>query len=120
MTDRCEPPPELRQFGVWHWLEYREPPYTFARWDHDGWWLPEDQNVCPSDGMSEHWRYIAPIASPEEVEALRAEVERLNHEVQNLLNRNLQLREALYGLLAQVTWDGSAVVAVRAALEETK
>jgi hypothetical protein len=77
VTDRCEPPPELREFGVWHWLEYREPFYTLARWDYDGWWMPEDQNVCQPEGMNEHWRYIAPVASPEEVAALRAEVERL-------------------------------------------
>lgn len=75
MTDRCEPPPELRDVAGWHWVlstaddSTGEPEISF--------WFPPTQNVINGRGWWEHgeiWDcYIAPVSTPAEVDVLRAE-----------------------------------------------
>ncbi len=98
MSDRCEPPEELRGVDGWHWVQNADWPATVNRWVWDahegiGFWHPH---------ISEHTRYLAPVAPPAEVDALRAEVSEYCQTVQLLENRNATLRarvEALEGAL---------------------
>jgi len=69
MSDRCEPPEELRGVDGWHWVQNADWPATVNRWVWDahegiGFWHPH---------ISEHTRYLAPVVPPAEVDALRAE-----------------------------------------------
>jgi hypothetical protein len=79
MSARCEPPEELRgRFGV-HWIVRRvegrgDLTPILMEWEiHEsvGEWRYSE--ICAEAG----WRYLAPVATPAEVETLRAEVERL-------------------------------------------
>ena len=81
MTDRCEPPPELRGVDGWHWLDLagftRPAPYHWIAghqgWEELGLKRPADYIYC--DG----YRYLAPVTPPATVaalvEALEAAVE---------------------------------------------
>lgn len=75
MSDRCEPPEELRGVDGWHWVEAPAIQMCFVL----RWWRARGQ-WCWAD-MDERtlrsFRYLAPVATPAEVEALRARVERL-------------------------------------------
>jgi|GEM_PF-5923516 len=79
MTDRCEPPPELIEVDGWHWLMFKQDAPCFAGWEAKKaeWWFPEDQTCCAPSDLSSNWRYLDPVTLPAEVDALRAEVERL-------------------------------------------
>lgn len=71
MSDRCEPPEELRGVDGWHWVEAPAIQMCFVR----RWWRARGQ-WCWAD-MDERtlrsFRYLAPVATPAEVDALRAE-----------------------------------------------
>lgn len=83
-NQRCEPPEELRGVDGWHWVQYGDDGKEFiARWSaaraapHSGLeplWARYGENATPV-WASAHWdwRYLAPVATPAEVEALRAE-----------------------------------------------
>ena len=82
MTDRCEPPPELRGVDGWYWVCGRSGLTMPAHWyasPRDGiepLWrnLFTQQTGTPAWAAAEwEWRYIAPVATPAEVDALRAE-----------------------------------------------
>ena len=84
MTDRCEPPEELRGVDGWHWVQHGSvAPPTMASWEMPEWW-PETGGAwrigshlyMPKPAHQKGWRYLAPVTPPAEVEALRAELER--------------------------------------------
>jgi len=110
MTHRCEPPPELRDVNGRHWVRWASLPpgkeyiaFWSADeqvWDGDTPWLNRDSG--------RQCLYIAPVASPEEVEALRAQLARCEtacFDVQrdNITMRaeNALLRNALSALASQ-------------------
>lgn len=77
MTDRCEPPEELRGVDGDHWLQRGGDKPEILRWQHEGLWL----NVPPAYAASrpEHaaylgYRYLCPVLTPAEADALRQEV----------------------------------------------
>ena len=83
--ERCEPPPELRGVDGWHWVQPHQWAAIPARWHaapHDGLeplWASTHHvaSGTPAWAADEWgWRYLAPVATPEEVAALRAEVAR--------------------------------------------
>lgn len=83
MSDRCEPPEELRGQDGWHWLrrEDREAPMLCSQWHPAGWWdiAPfGSRGVSPEDRHKWGWRYLAPVTPPAEVERLRAEGRKLD------------------------------------------
>jgi len=86
MSARCEPPEELRGVDGWHWLTEQNPVLWIA--DRQEWEWGEDDWVTPEAAYRYGYRYLAPVATPAEVDALRAEVE--------------QLREALSPLVAVI------------------
>lgn len=61
MTDRCEPPPELRDRAGWHWVRSPIGALILRFWGQN-WnrWFGE---------MSDGWRYVAPVMTPDEVAA---------------------------------------------------
>lgn len=69
MTDRCEPPPELQASKGWYWLRRQLAKYPI-RWTGRDWDMPLRH---PEDAYERGWRYLSPVATPAEVEALRAE-----------------------------------------------
>ncbi len=84
MTDRCEPPIELRGVDGRHWVRQDDGPPFLAAWEHPGWW-PESGGAwrsnrhvkVPTAAYKQGWRYDSPVATPVEVAALRAERDRL-------------------------------------------
>ena len=68
MSDRCEPPEHLRWVDGWHWLN--DCP---VRWraDQQEWEWNEDEWVPPKVAYYAGYRYIAPVSTPAEVDALR-------------------------------------------------
>lgn len=75
MSARCEPREELRDVDGWHWLTEHNPVLWIA--DRQEWEWGEDDWVTPEAAYRYGYRYLAPVATPAEVAALRAEVERL-------------------------------------------
>lgn len=73
MTDapRCEPPPELRDRDGWHWVEAPAIKMLFIRrwWRARGEWCWADMD----ERTLRSFRYLAPVATPADVAALRAE-----------------------------------------------
>lgn len=73
---RCEPPPELRGVDGWHWVamySYERPLWWSGDHDTPAWIVPGGGRVSPETASRHGYRYIAPAATPAEVEALRAE-----------------------------------------------
>jgi hypothetical protein len=75
MSARCEPRKELRVVDGWHWLTGHNPVLWIA--DRQEWQWGEDDWVTPEAAYRYDYRYLAPVATPAEVERLRTEVERL-------------------------------------------
>jgi len=75
MSGRCEPRKELRGVDGWHWLTGHTPVLWIA--DRQEWQCGEDDWVTPEAAYRYDYRYLAPVATPAEVDALRAEVKRL-------------------------------------------
>ena len=76
MSDRCEPPPELRDRDGWHWVQYGDDKPTLVAWQNEGIWLrvpPADCASRPPHMAYLGYRYLSPVATPAEVAALRAE-----------------------------------------------
>lgn len=78
---RCEPPEELRGVDGWHWVQHvRANTPALVQWQRHvrkpeiwGWtWLSEDGWKTAEEFSTYGWRYLAPVATPAEVDALRA------------------------------------------------
>jgi hypothetical protein len=98
MSARCEPPEEFRWKEGRHWLRLgtHDDLDTVAFWGQQHWtWGGRQRD--PEDVHKSGWRYLAPVATPAEVEKLRAEVRRLRE----------ALEAADNGLdeVAERTWD---------------
>lgn len=147
---RCEPQPEWRNRDGWHWVQdvsgYFVP--TCARWQFNGggiWVFGGTQTARPSYAYRTGYRYLAPVATPAEVDALRAErdelaegkrlaiagqnhnaklVEQRDAELAALRARVERLEAALRGLVADVAdypaWQRPCLTldTARAALED--
>jgi hypothetical protein len=76
-TPRCEPPEELRG-REWHWVTDDDCEPVMRKWGgkYNG-WLSLDMPSSPTLAHTTGWRYIAPVATPAEVDALRAERDEL-------------------------------------------
>ena len=86
MSNRCEPPEHLRDVDGWHWVENRNN-HRFCT----GWLTVRHKkggivvrrwhgkrSIWTAEVLAEWgYHYVAPVATPEEVATLRAEVERL-------------------------------------------
>ena len=103
MTDRCEPPPELRGVDGWHWVMVGDGPEEIAQWFAGiggticGWWMggnsaPQSQEWIEDD-HGEPMRYLYPVATPAEVEALQYEIHDLRHEGISWLFENTNLTD---------------------------
>jgi hypothetical protein len=99
-TPRCEPPEELRGRDGWHWVghENGETP-LLATWENPEWW-PDTGGAwrigswlyMPEPTHKKGFRYIAPVATPAEVDALRAERDRALVDWHNLRDEVARLR----------------------------
>ena len=133
MTDRCEPPEELRGVDGWHWVKVPDGCEECWEWDAEerGWWDPGGSCVIDVSGM-DGYRYLAPVTPPAEVDQLRAERDEnafqamsLGSELATLRATVAQLREALAGLLGiaedeGIVGDNTTLEAARAALAAAK
>jgi hypothetical protein len=84
-VNRCEPPGQLRWVDGWHWLDGDQP--IVAYWSAASDYHPEywriDSMQYSSQGAHKHGhRYLAPVATPAEVEALAATADRLRSIIQ--------------------------------------
>ncbi len=66
MSEKCEPPEELRGVDGWHWVQWNNDAPECALWIGGFSWEHEDFG-------DRGWRYISPILTPTESDALRAE-----------------------------------------------
>lgn len=83
MSDqRCEPPDALRGVDGWHWVEAPAIKLQVVRrwWRARGeWcWANMDERTLRS------FRYLSPVLTPAEADALQAEVERLRTALQRI------------------------------------
>ena len=109
MTDRCEPPEELRGVDGWHWVQHEsvETP-TIATWEMSEWW-PETGGAwrigshlyMPQPAHKQGWRYLAPVTPPAEVEALRATVAQLREALEQIADRDFNCSPHQHGMAAQ-------------------
>lgn len=97
---RCEPPPGLRSVDGWHWVQlpFVSVPTPIA------WMLnPDNQDrewkmpsspafVSGESKTAQTWHYLAPAATPAEVDALRAEVMRASTECADAMAQVVALR----------------------------
>ena len=101
MSDRCEPPEELRGVDGWHWLHHPgwgEWPARYSAPCHAGvWpiWQCPDSNWTTPAAHREGWRYLAPVTPPAEVDALRAEASEWCQKAQLFEDRITRLRAEL-------------------------
>ena len=104
-------PPNTTVEGWW-WLAIGDAkrPFRWIPWPATkgkistrvGFWHNLLQDMSPEVAYKNHWKLIAPLATPEEVDALRAALEdahsnndNLNVEVTDLRAENAKLRRAL-------------------------
>jgi hypothetical protein len=118
MSARCEPPEELRGVDGWHWLTEHNPVLWIA--DRQEWEYGEDDWVTPEAAYRYGYRYLAPVATPAEVAALRAEVERLRGALRSIANQKLQteMQEDEYPIADFHGAYGAIVEVARAALTQ--
>ena len=99
MSDRCEPPPELRGVDGWHWVhDTGTEVHGVACWESKQQsWLTmpgtEMWYCTPLEAGRYAWRYLSPVATPAEVEALRAERDDLGRTIDNLAEEITALRK---------------------------
>ncbi len=75
----CIPPPELADRDGWHWLDIPGS-LSVAFWSR-GLWLRYGHGPLNVEGATRNnWRYVAPVATPEEVAAMRELVEALRQD----------------------------------------
>ncbi len=70
----CTPPPEFADRDGWHWLELaggRAVPFQWEHTDRQWVWTTAAAAVSSEIASNRGWRYVAPVATPEEVAALR-------------------------------------------------
>jgi hypothetical protein len=91
MSARCEPLEQFRWKEGRHWLrlgtddDYLD---TVAFWGQQHWtWGGRQRD--PEEVHKSGWRYLAPVATPTEVAALRAEVERLKGALHKIATSDL-------------------------------
>ena len=84
MSERCEPPPELRDRDGWHWVDstrWVQP--DILRWRLNGdnqeyeWLLSSGAFVSSESETANAWRYLAPVTPPATVAALVESLESL-------------------------------------------
>ena len=97
MTNRCEPPEHLRGRYQLCWLGRNDERIT-VHWvpGWDGGWVSDCRT--PREMGRAGWRYIAPVVTPEEVAALRAEVMRAGAECSDMGNEIARLRAEVASL----------------------
>ena len=108
MTDRCEPLPELRDRDGWHWIVWtpddNPEPYNPSAtwWDSDAQsWCPDIPNTDAPRVLAQY-RYLFPVATPAEVEALRAERDALRADLQRCENACFDVQRDNVTLRARV------------------
>lgn len=89
MTNRCEPPEHLCGRDGWHWVRWmsgkRQPKAWDTRWGRaPAQWNWLGGSRTPEEAAVAGWECIEPVATPEEVASLRAEIDRLRAQVASL------------------------------------
>lgn len=74
MSDRCEPPEGLRGVHGWHWCKDHMARELLCFWVFAPSGARWDGGISPDKAFAAGWRYLAPVATPAEVNALRAEL----------------------------------------------
>lgn len=71
-NERCEPAEGLRDVDGWHWVATRTG-NVCREWqcgEEARWWDINQYRSPHNAACEEHWRYLAPVATPESVAAL--------------------------------------------------
>ena len=92
VTARCEPPPELRGVDGAHWLKIGNTAVVYEWYKDHQCWLDGAYDRYASDMYRRGFRYLAPVTTPAEVEALRAEVMRAGAECADAMSQVATLR----------------------------
>jgi len=121
MSARCEPREELRDVDGWHWLTEHNPVLWIA--DRQEWEWGEDDWVTPEAAYRYGYRYLAPVATPAGVDALRAEVEQAHSYLDRLLQNTHPQCEPLpdlWGLCTQIDNMVTDIPKLRAEVERLR
>lgn len=91
MSERCEPPEELRATSGYHWVrradtEGRTPPVIWTWRTPEMVWRSQGLERKPEDMHHHYVAPVAPVATHAEVEALRAENARLREALADVLS----------------------------------
>jgi len=100
MSGRCEPPEELRGVDGWHWLTEHNPVLWIA--DRQEWEWGEDDWVTPEAAYRYGYRYLAPVATPAEVAALRDALAKEEERGRGWCNDALEAQEQIALLKREV------------------
>lgn len=90
MTDRCEPPAELRGVDGWHWVQCAIGPNPESydpelMWWDAAYWLWSETAGGVGQPLT-HYIHVAAVLTPTEVAALRAENARLREALAMIAN----------------------------------
>ena len=94
MTDRCEPPEELRGVDGWHWVQLPfvavPTPIAWMRNPDNQereWRMPSSPAFVSGESKTaQTWRYLSPVLTPAEADALRADNKRLREAINHTIN----------------------------------
>lgn len=128
MSDRCEPPEELRGVDGWHWVQEPVNTLVLARWHR-----AESPGVEPLWTSTHHvysgtpryaarewnWRYVAPVMQPDEADVLRGEANEWCQKVQLFEDRIHKLRAELAAARNEIARLATQAAAMRDALLAT-
>ena len=76
MTDRCEPPEELRGVDGWHWIVRDTTKLIALNWQPNRAGRDSEWGLgyfAPSAAYTAGYRYLSPVLTPAEADALRRE-----------------------------------------------
>lgn len=75
MDDVCQPPLSHRNSSGWHWL-VQNTLHAMHFWQPgDDVYNPKWRGMTPAEAAQRGWAYVAPVATPAEVDALREELD---------------------------------------------
>jgi hypothetical protein len=124
MSARCEPREELRDVDGWHWLEIEGWAPACYRWSGSmDRWADVAMSHDGAEAYALGYRYLAPVATPAEVAALRSEVEQAHSYLDRLLQNTHPQCEPLpdlWGLCTQIDNMVTQIPKLRAEVERLR
>lgn len=103
MSNRCEPPEELRGQDGWHWIA-DDQGLEVSQWiaDADAWWYI-DYFKSPEKMTGWGFSYFCPVPTPDQISAQDAEIARLRAFLADIRDQHIGDQPAALNL-PEVDW----------------